>query len=206
MPQEHEVTSMLQEQNTLIVEVACPEERNKHGKRMITGVFSHWDGLDPATNPGGVWLPITIEESGVVRVSHAGLRTEALGADGAVIHWSADIDSAAAIEVETTWSLAPATFSGPTFSYRERRVVQGGQESLVGAFTLPEPRLWWSHDLGRPDLYEATFEVRVLGAVSDTRSFRFGVRTFEPYPERILADSRPSLSPVATCLLYECNA
>ena len=179
MPQEHEVTSMLQAQNTLIIEVACPEERNKHGKRMITGVFSHWDGLDPATNPGGVWLPITIEESGIVRVSHAGLSTDSLGADGAVIHWSAEIDSAAAIQVDIEWSLAPATFSGPTFSYRERRVVHGGQESLAGSFTLPEPRLWWSHDLGRPDLYEATFEAHVLGAVSDTRSFRFGVRTFE---------------------------
>src|SRR3954465_7999788 len=55
MAQEHEVTQWVAAENTLVVEVACPEEHNKLGKRLITGVFSHWDCLDPATNPGGIW-------------------------------------------------------------------------------------------------------------------------------------------------------
>ncbi|HEY0736954.1 MAG TPA: hypothetical protein VGD69_18695, partial [Herpetosiphonaceae bacterium] len=62
VPQEHEVTQALAERNTLIVEVDCPEERRKSGKRMLTGVFSHWDALDPMTNPGGIWLPVVLEE------------------------------------------------------------------------------------------------------------------------------------------------
>ena len=177
--QEHEVTGMLDAENTLLVEVACPEERNKYGKRMITGVFSHWDCIDPATHPGGIWLPVTLEESGVVRLRHVGLTTEALGAPGATLRWTAEVNSAAALEVELRWSLAPATFQGEDFTRAERRIVRGGTELLAGSFTLPDPRLWWSHDLGRPDLYQATCEVHVLGEVSDAHSFRFGVRTFE---------------------------
>src|SRR4051794_27507931 len=41
--QEHEVTPWVAIENTLLVEVECPEERDKRGKRMIAGVFSHWD-------------------------------------------------------------------------------------------------------------------------------------------------------------------
>src|SRR5262245_16710133 len=49
--QEHEVTPWVAAENTLLVEVECPEEHDKFGKRLITGVFSHWDCLDPTTNP-----------------------------------------------------------------------------------------------------------------------------------------------------------
>jgi len=75
IPYEVEVSDLLRRENTLLVEVDCPEERNKLGKTLITGVFSHWDCLDPQANPGGIWLPVTLHSSGAVRLRHARLLT-----------------------------------------------------------------------------------------------------------------------------------
>lgn len=177
-PQEHEVTGAFQAENNVVLEVSCPEERHKLGKRMITGVFSHWDAIDPATNPGGVWLPITLEESGVVRLRRAQITTRHIKGSTATLRWSADLDSLAMVDVELRWSLVPATFEGEPITWEERHTIGGGIEQLTGSKEIPNPHLWWTHDLGRPDLYEATLEIRVFGEVSDTTSFRFGIRTF----------------------------
>lgn len=179
VPQEHEVTGMLAEQNTLLVEVACPEERYKQGKRMISGVFSHWDCIDPATNPGGIWLPITIEESGPVRLRSADLRTRQITPDQATLDWDVEVDAAACLELTVRWTLRPATFAGEDIVHEQRQVVRGGVEAIQGSLTVRSPHLWWTHDLGQPDLYEAICEIWVWDQLSDRRDFRFGVRTFE---------------------------
>jgi hypothetical protein len=52
VPHEFDVTSLLQADNQLVLEVSCPEEHNKVDKQLITGVFSHWDSMDSTRNPG----------------------------------------------------------------------------------------------------------------------------------------------------------
>jgi beta-mannosidase len=179
VPQEHEVTGMLSNSNTLIIEVDCPEERRKSGKRMLTGVFSHWDALDPMANPGGVWLPIELAESGVAHIQGAQLYTERIDADAAQLYWQVDIDSLAAVDLELHWTLEPSNFEGESFSVHETKRLHGGVERLRGTFALPNPQLWWTHDLGQPNLYRVTLEISCLGTVSDRSTFRFGIRTFE---------------------------
>lgn len=177
--QEHEVTAALAEQNTLIVEVDCPEERRKSGKRMLTGVFSHWDAIDPTTNPGGIWLPVVLEESGAVRVQHVRCWTERIEDGVATLCWEADLDSLAVLDAELHWTLEPANFAGRTHTEHETRRLDGGAQRLSGTLTLPDPELWWTHDLGQPNLYTLTLELRCLGTVSDRWTMRVGVRTFE---------------------------
>ncbi len=178
-PQEHEVTGILGEENTLIIEVDSPEERRKSGKRMLTGVFSHWDALDPATNPGGIWLPVELEESGAVRLQHVQLRTEHLDTQAAILAWQAQVDSLARLDVELRWTFEPANFDGDTWTISETRRLGGGAERIDGTLTLAAPQLWWTHDLGPQNLYTVTLEVSCFGQPSDERCFRFGVRTFE---------------------------
>src|SRR5215211_3308474 len=95
-PQEHEVTPWLAADNTLLVEVECPDEHDKFGKRMITGVFSHWDCIDPATNPGGIWLPVELIATGPTRIKMVQLQTTALGSAAAELRFRATLDAAAA--------------------------------------------------------------------------------------------------------------
>lgn len=44
---------------------------------------------------------------------------------------------------------------------------------------IDNPRVWWSHDLGTPELYEMNVQVETEGAVSDRKDVTFGIRKIE---------------------------
>jgi beta-mannosidase len=178
-PREHEVTRWIADENTLVVEVECPEEHNKTGKRMITGVFSHWDCLDPATNPGGIWLPVELIASGPTRIKQVLLHTEALGAAVAELRYRVALDAAEACDATLRWTLLPKNFAGEVQVIEQRRALAAGAQELAGVFEVRDPQPWWTHDLGHPNCYTASLEVVLGGAVSDERSFTFGIRRFE---------------------------
>lgn len=179
IPLEREVSRLLQPENELLVEVDCPDERDKTDKTMITGVFSHWDCLDPGANPGGIWLPVELHASGPVRLHHARLRTEALDERMAQLRFGLDLDAAAAGPVTLVFTFAPRTFRGEPQRFTQRRQLRAGRQELGGLLKLRDPRLWWTHDLGDPDLYDVTVEVLVDEQLSDRTRLTFGVRSFE---------------------------
>ena len=69
-PHTFEITEALRlrAEHLLAVEVTCAPQRNRRAKRNLTGVFQHWDCLDPDWNPGGIWRPVRLEETGAVRI------------------------------------------------------------------------------------------------------------------------------------------
>ena len=70
-PHTFEVTDALRArgEHHLAVEVTCTPPTDLTAKRNITGVFQHWDCLDPDWNPGGVWRPVRVTETGPVRIA-----------------------------------------------------------------------------------------------------------------------------------------
>ena len=44
---------------------------------------------------------------------------------------------------------------------------------------LDNPRVWWTYDLGKPEMYRLVVRVEAAGAVSDTKEVAFGVRKVE---------------------------
>ncbi len=178
-PQEHEVTSWLAADNTLLVEVECPDEHDKFGKRMITGVFSHWDCLDPATNPGGIWLPIELIATGPTRIKAVQLQTKVLGVAAAELGFRATLDTATASDVTLRWTLAPKNFAGEVQVIEQRRALAAGPQEIAGLLDLRDPQPWWTHDLGHPSCYTITLEVMHDDQVSDARAITFGLRRFE---------------------------
>ena len=64
--------------------------------------------------------------------------------------------------------------------------LQAGEEKVF-SFTpeqaamlhLDNPRVWWTWDLGTPELYDLSVSVATAGTVSDTRNTTFGVRRIE---------------------------
>lgn len=179
IPIEQDITAYLQPENTLLLEVDCPDERDKGGKRLITGVFSHWDCLDPTTNPGGPWLPIEILETGPLHIVDLQLRTAHIEEERATLTYRLTIDSAAAGPAILHWRFMPATFDGPPLATQLEWQALRGRQQLEGTLVLRQPRLWWTHDLGRPDLYDVTAGIAFAGERSDERRLRFGIRTFE---------------------------
>ncbi len=68
-------------------------------------------------------------------------------------------------------------------------VLDGEGPDLAGTayLAVENPRLWWTHDLGEPALYDLGVELVQDGAVLDRRESRVGIRTLEldqsPDPE-----------------------
>ncbi|NTW01365.1 MAG: glycoside hydrolase [Oscillochloris sp.] len=176
---EHEIGGLLQADNTLLIEIDCPEERDKRGKRMITGVFSHWDCIDPQANPGGLWLPVELHQSGPARLSYARCLTVTCDERFAQIRFDLEIHAAQAATATLRFTFTPRTCAGETQIITQRRMLRAGKQEVGGLLKLHEPRLWWTHDLGRPDMYDVTVEVLLGDMVSDAQHFGFGVRRFE---------------------------
>lgn len=179
VPYEREITALLRDENTLLIEVDCPNEPDKNRKRMVTGVFSHWDCLDPDANPGGIWLPVEIHRSGPVRLHLARLRSEQIGPQQATLRYDLQIDAAAAGPAEVRLSFTPRTFAGPVQRFILPQTLLPGRQEIGGVVNLRDPQLWWTHDLGRPELYDVQIEIWFAAQLSDTSTLTFGVRRFE---------------------------
>ncbi|MFN7472280.1 MAG: glycosyl hydrolase 2 galactose-binding domain-containing protein, partial [Roseiflexaceae bacterium] len=178
-PHTIDVSRLLAAQNELVLEVRCPDEHDKIGKRLITGVFSHWDSLDKTTNPGGVWLPVELIETGPVHLAQVLLATTRVGADHADVRYRIATDALAATDAVVTWRIAPKNFGGKLHQLESRISVAAGQHEASGMIRIPDPELWWSHDLGHPALYEITATIAIGGVASDSVTFDYGIRMFE---------------------------
>jgi beta-mannosidase len=181
-PQEYEVTGILQGKNTLLVEVDCPDEEDLDEKTMITGVFSHWDALDPETNPGGIWLPVEIVATGEVRIQRTLMRVENLGRDSAArLGCRVHLDAQVATSAELRVSLSPYNFEGDEQVYTRDASLSAGPNKVEMFLDVEDPKLWWTHDQGFPSLYHVTVEVSTSGerSPSDKVEFNYGLRTFE---------------------------
>jgi beta-mannosidase len=180
-PQQYEVTGVLRGKNTLQVEVECPDEEDKSQKTLITGVFSHWDALDPQTNPGGIWLPAEIVRSGEVRIEQCQLRLDELSESVARLRAELQVDALALTAAEVRVAFAPHNFEGKTQIFRNEVQLRPGSNQLSIPIELEEPRFWWCHDQGFPHLYLVTAEVRSAGGKtpSDELELKYGLRTFE---------------------------
>jgi len=180
-PQEYEVTGFLKRENTLLVEVDCPNEENKRRKNLITGVFSDWDVLDPQANPGGIWLPIEIVESGEVFIKENRLRLRSLADDVAQVQAKVVLDAATPASAELRITFAAHNYEGKPQTFLQQVQLDRGSNEVSVPLTIEEPRLWWTHDQGFPHLYHVTLEVKTAGRrkASDRLEFNFGLRTFE---------------------------
>ncbi|MBM4413011.1 MAG: glycoside hydrolase [Chloroflexi bacterium] len=178
-PHTCEVTHVIAADNTLTLEVSCPEEHDKVNKRLITGVFSHWDSLDSTTNPGGVWLPVELIETGPAHIRNLLLTTHHIAPHQAELRFRLQTDAVHACRADVHWRFAPRNFAGKVHTLTTTVALAARQHEASGLLHIPDPQLWWSHDLGHPALYQVTATLIINGQISDEVSFDFGIRTFE---------------------------
>jgi len=172
-PHAFEVTDLLRQrtEHVLAVEVGCPRPTDRAAKRSLTGVFQHWDCLDPDWNPGGIWRPVAIEESGPVRITRLVAVCPEATDERAVLTLQTTLDAA-----DTTRVLLRTTV-GDT-EHQIEQPLAAGENQVTWTITLDRPRLWWPHSLGDQPMQPVTVEVvdRTTNTTSDTRSFRTGLR------------------------------
>ncbi len=160
--------------HVLAVEVACPKEGDRAAKRMVTGVFSHWDALDPDWNPGGLWRPVRVTDSGPVRLD--GLRCLCVEAteDRGRLLLSLTVDAPAG----PTPVRLHARLDGPGVDVKadQDQTLAAGVNHLSWTVEVDHPPRWWPWRYGPQPLVDVTVDVEVDGVRSDGRQLRSAFR------------------------------
>ena len=165
-------------EHVVAIEATCSPPRDRTAKRAITGVFQHWDCIDPDWNPGGLWRPVRLQRTGPVRINR--LRVTCREADpsrevASLIVW-AELDCPAALNVVVR------TTVGDQAEHTLEQPLAAGANEVSWIVVVDQPKLWWPWSLGEQALADVTVAVRVDGAgpdapPSDQRCVRTGLRT-----------------------------
>src|SRR5829696_3359086 len=173
-PHVFEVTDQLElgGEHALAIDVTCAPQRDRRAKRNLTGVFQHWDCLDPEWNPGGLWRPVRLATTGPVQIRHARVLCRDANAEAATVFLRTVLDTRETRTVEIVTTIADQRFV-------ETRPLAAGENRVEWTVTVPSPDLWWPHALGRPHLYDLDVEVRTDDRVADRRHWRVGLRSIQ---------------------------
>lgn len=175
-PHAFEITEALAaaDDHVLAIEVACPPERDGSAKRMVTGVFSHWDNLDPTWNPGGLWRPVHVTGTGPVRLARVrALCTEATEDRGRI---TLDLTLDAAAGPATARLGARLTGPGVDHAAEREQTLAAGENHLSWTLEVDHPPRWWPWRYGDQPLCDLEIDVEVDGARSDGRRLRTAFR------------------------------
>lgn len=171
-PHAYDITDLarLSPEHVLAVEVTCTPPVDRTAKRNITGVFQHWDCIDPTWNPGGLWRPVRIERTGPVRIETCRVICREAEEQRAVIAVHVTLDSADARTVRIR------TRVDDRVERDLERSLGKGANSVEWTFGIDNPELWWPYALGEQPLSAVTISVLVDDEVSHERTVRTGLR------------------------------
>jgi beta-mannosidase len=171
-PHTFEVTAPLAErtEHLLALELTCAPQRDPKAKRNLTGAFQPAD--HPDHNPGGIWRPVRLHETGPVRILRLRVTCVEATSQLAILTCRAILDAAEATTVELR------THVRDLFDRTEEHALAAGENRVEWRVGIDDPPLWWPAALGVPALVDVAVEARLLDRAepSDARSFRTGLR------------------------------
>jgi beta-mannosidase len=142
-----------------------------------------WD-FGPRLPTIGVWRPVELRRERCAVITGVRFATLELPAGGR--------DALVAVTVEAEHFAGPAELEArvelrPPGGGATAETVLAVAGTATAYLTLPDPPLWWTHDLGKPALHELVITLSAAGQEVDADRRRVGVRTIEldqgPDPE-----------------------
>jgi beta-mannosidase len=171
-PHSYEITDLarLAPEHVLAVEVACSPPLDRKAKRNLTGIFQHWDCMDPSWNPGGLWRRVRVERTGPVRITRMRVLCRDADAARANVMVRADLDSdeSRTVRIRTT-------LDGDVERELEHSLAKG-TNTVEWTFGVDNPSLWWPRALGDQPLANLEVTVSVDHEPSHARAVRTGLR------------------------------
>ncbi len=190
--------------NELLVRVSSPWDPPQPGgtyptdhvvRGLVKGLYEHGEGvIPPDVNPIGIWRPVWLLLDDGISLDHIRIWADMHGqvqlrfttTNAADVIWHGTL--AIAIEAEN--------HDGPGTATSINCELSPGSGWVDCTLSVPEPRLWWPWDHGRPDLYRLIAQLRSLdGTVISSGCAVFGLRTvrLERSPKRFtyIINERP---------------
>ena len=147
--------------------------------------FVDWNP-EPADNNMGIWRDVQLLSSGPVVVEQPFVITDVDTAtlDDAVLTIKMTLHNYADKAVNGTLK---ATVGKDIQISKEVSLNAGESKEIIlnkddyPALKINHPKLWWTHDLGKPNLYPLEINYVINAQVSDTRKLKFGIRSVTGY-------------------------
>lgn len=140
-----------------------------------------WD-FGPRVPSIGIWRPVELRREKVAVISGHHVRTDAIHVDGSV-------DVTVSVEADAFRPEALTAHGVLTSPARDvyEFAIPIAEGSGSAFLTIPDAKLWWSHDLGEPALYDLAITLLADGVEVDRIDDRVGLRTItldrSPDPE-----------------------
>lgn len=181
-PHSFEVTAALAErsEHLLALEVSCARPADLRAKRNLTGVYQHWDCIDPSWNPGGIWAPVSLVETGPLRIRRLQATCREATPELATLEIEACLETLSPAEATVVTTVRREGSADLAAETVESHSLAAGDNVFRWRVTVEHPELWWPWALGEQPLYELMVEVRAGraggGEPSDCRRLLTGLR------------------------------
>lgn len=173
-----DITDAIKEKNALAVEVF----RAQPGEPNIG--FVDWNPR-PADESMGIFREVRIITNNEVSMNHVAVHskvnTKTLNEAWLTVETELTNMSDKQVEGELKGTIEGAFFTIPvSLKANETRILKITSEQAA-ALHLMNPRLWWCHNMGNPEMYKLNLEFRTNNNVSDQKTIDFGIREIKQY-------------------------
>ena len=143
--------------------------------------FVDWNP-EPADNNMGIWRDVQLISSGPVSIEQPFVITDVDTAtlDHAAITLKVMLHNYSDKEMNGTLN---ASIENDIHISKDIKLAAGETKEIVldstdyPALKIEHPKLWWTHDLGKPNLYSLEIKYVTNNKVSDSRKIKFGIRS-----------------------------
>ncbi|WML58874.1 glycoside hydrolase family 2 protein [Neobacillus sp. PS2-9] len=132
-----------------------------------------WD-WGPRLVAAGIWKDVHLEKRSTAKLDHVFARTTSIDANKATVEVDVDITSyTREKEFEALISLNDGEEPITTTK------VKVDRKKASAVLEVDNPKLWWTHDIGTPYLYQLKVELLADGTKIDEKEEAIGIRTIE---------------------------
>tara|TARA_B100000795_G_scaffold112494_1_gene83342 strand:+ start:60355 stop:62856 length:2502 start_codon:yes stop_codon:yes gene_type:complete len=185
------VSKILQHENTLEITLGSPDTIENNAAARLNyqlpeapRVFSRkpqfqygWD-WGPKIKTMGIWRDVSLFSYAEVRMTEAFIKTDAISKEKATL--------TAEIEFETFdfHKNTVEIINNSTNKTIEHPLEIFGKDTYTFPITIKNPKLWWTHNLGDPFLYDFTINLKKGNTVIQTINKKIGLRSIELLTEK----------------------
>ncbi len=147
--------------------------------------FVDWNP-EPADNHMGIWRTVHLLESGPVTIEKPFVITDVdtTTLDHAnitlklILHNHSDKNIAGLLKVTIEKNIG--ILKSISLDANESKEIILTPEEYK-ALSIDHPKLWWTHDLGKPNLYNLEISYDINNQISDSKKLKFGIRSVSGY-------------------------